>query len=458
MVSRILWLMSSESLLIPTLASISKLEGHNWRHGDIEDMIKTVAFLKGKKWTSMMVKRVYFGNWLRDYSQAMDVGTLKSMQADTIRILLWVLSFMTFGYATAEFEVTAERLGVYRPEEHIDNPKGYADDQDARQYDQRLRPPIQRIELEIDHQTGMKNYIANDNLGIATSSGYVRHSLERSIHYGRLYTNGSGGSKGKEADLCEALRCLGQALHTMEDFAAHSNYLELSLREMGHRNVFPHVGSATEMDFRGRRAFPLITGTFGMVDFLHSVLGEATDHLSQSEVSEVDELNKALASAEKGQGVGGSSRGFGEEAGNSAAGLINLLSQVPGAGELSREAEDLQAASAEQKRMNSYGDFGGGGYGTRSTQPPTFQGPPGSQGGPPSYGIPGTNIDPQETIRKIYPILEFRDKVVRSISATIEKIPGLESLVEKITETVTLFVMSLLGPFVRKARSGSKYV
>lgn len=26
---------------------------------------------------------------------------------------------MSFGYATGEFEVTAERLGVYRPEEHI---------------------------------------------------------------------------------------------------------------------------------------------------------------------------------------------------------------------------------------------------------------------------------------------------------------------------------------------------
>lgn len=26
---------------------------------------------------------------------------------------------MSFGYATGEFEVTADRLGVYRPEEHI---------------------------------------------------------------------------------------------------------------------------------------------------------------------------------------------------------------------------------------------------------------------------------------------------------------------------------------------------
>jgi branched-subunit amino acid ABC-type transport system permease component len=73
--------------------------------------------LVGHKWTSMMLKRTYFGNWLRDYSQAVDVGTLKGVQADTIRVLVWVLAFMSFGYATAEFEVTAERLGVYRPEE-----------------------------------------------------------------------------------------------------------------------------------------------------------------------------------------------------------------------------------------------------------------------------------------------------------------------------------------------------
>lgn len=48
------------------------------------------------------------------------MGTLTKVQADTIRILVWVLSFMAFGYATGEFEVTSERLGVYRPEEHIE--------------------------------------------------------------------------------------------------------------------------------------------------------------------------------------------------------------------------------------------------------------------------------------------------------------------------------------------------
>lgn len=137
------------------IASISKIEGHNWRHGDIEDMLKQVAFLKGHKWSSMMIKRVYFGNWLRDYSQAVDVGTLKGVSGSAIRLLVWILAFMSFGYATAEFEVSEERLGVYRPEEHIDNPKDYADNVDARQYDPRLRPPIIKEELAVDPRTGM---------------------------------------------------------------------------------------------------------------------------------------------------------------------------------------------------------------------------------------------------------------------------------------------------------------
>ena len=73
----------------------------------------------GKKFSKMDVKRVYFGNWLRDYSQAVDVGTVKYVSAEAIRLLLWVLGFMSFGYGTGEFEVTRDRLGCYRPEEYV---------------------------------------------------------------------------------------------------------------------------------------------------------------------------------------------------------------------------------------------------------------------------------------------------------------------------------------------------
>ncbi|KAL8781857.1 MAG: hypothetical protein Q9213_005798 [Squamulea squamosa] len=432
------------------IASISKIEGRNWRHGDIEDMLKTIAFIKGHKWTSMMVKRVYFGNWLRDYSQAVDVGTLKGIQSATIRILVWVLSFLSFGYATAEFEVTEERLGVYRPEEHIDNPKDYADNADARQYDPRLRPPVLPIELQVDPNTGMKNYIANEGLGIATSAGYIKHSFARSIHFGRVYTNGAGSSRGREADLCEALRCLGQGLHCMEDFGAHTNYTELALREMGYHNVFPHCGPATEISIRGRRVFPLVTGTFGAVDFLHSVLGEATDHFAQTEVEQMDialgdAQKQSKSSSAARSGVDGSRGGESQ-----LSSMTTLLSQVPGTGELAQQAQQLQAQADAQEQANlGHRDASAGAPIMNVTT--QFSAPPGTQGGPPGPGIPGMspNFDPIKTAAQIYPILEFRDKVAKAISATIEKIPGLEALVEKITERLTLFVLSLLAPFVR---------
>ena len=55
-----------------------------------------------------------------------------------------------------------------------------------------------------------------------------------------------------------------------KDYSAHSNYCELALRELGFRNVFPHTGHATEINLRGKQVFPIVTGTFGAVDFLHS--------------------------------------------------------------------------------------------------------------------------------------------------------------------------------------------
>ena len=206
---------------------------------------------------------------MRDYSQAVDVGTVKFVSAEAIRIVLWILGFMSFGYGTKEFEVTTERLGCYRPEEHIDNPKDYAENEDARQYDRRLRGPVdERRELAIDPEVGLKAYIASENLGITTSASLVRKLYGESIELGRKYAR----NKNK-ADLHEALRLLGTANHCLEDFSAHSNYVELALIELGERDVFPHVGRNCQINIRGTRhqVYPLVTGTFGGVDFLHSV-------------------------------------------------------------------------------------------------------------------------------------------------------------------------------------------
>lgn len=153
-----------------------------------------------------------------------------------------------------------------------------------------------------------------------------------------------------------------------------------------------------------------MTGTFGGVDFLHSVLGEATDHVTQSEVdqSEVDQMNAALNRAEQNQHDG--SRSLGSN--TSAAGLTDLLSQVPGTESLVREAHELQAASEAQAAQNqqpggfdqSYApyqnEYGTTRIGTGSNF--NFQAPP--------------SVDPQQVIAKIYPLFVFRDKVVRTIA------------------------------------------
>lgn len=417
----------------------------------------------------------------------------------------------------------------------------------------------------------MKNYIANCKGDWATSAAFVKYSFERSIHHGRLYTNGHGFFKGKDEDLAEALRLLGQGLHCLEDFGAHSNYTELALREQGHHNVFCHVGSATQINLCGKQVFPLVTGTFGTVDFIHSVLGEANDHFSQSEVNEMDD---ALGTAQTAA-----------QSSHPLTTLIKLLSKLPGTRELCAEAEQLQRNSNQRSRelgmaanesanwyegsrgLEDTSDFPGAsheqsrasqsdysvpqavypnqqqGRWDQSPQQPQWNAPQHPQSfnmvatdnyssAPPGYqqgssqqqqyehqvapweqestqpafnqqtqapqpqwnqqpqaqqsqdfsaqqqitsdikpqstpsapqqtpssapdGIPGMpNFDAAKTIQQIYPILAFRDKVVRTISAVIEKIPGLEALVDRITETLTIFILSLLAPFVRPVLTG----
>lgn len=288
----------------------------------------------------------------------------------------------------------------------------------------------------------MKNYIANEQGGWATSAGYIKFSFSRAIHYGRLYTSGGSGDRNNEEHLAEALRCLGQGLHCLEDFGAHTNYTELALRELGYHNVFPHTGEQTQIDLHGKHVFPLVTGTFGGVDFFHSVLGEATDHFTQTQVdeSELAQMNATLANS-----VGDNKKG-GSGGSDPTSSLCSALEKIPGTGGLVQEALSLKASSDAQAASNSRGG-GDGGY-SSSRAEPTFDAPPGSVGGPPGPDIPGTNTDPATIVPKIYPILEFRDKVVRSISAIVSKIPGLEKLIETITERVTIFVFALLAPFI----------
>lgn len=403
----IFWAHPSHAFGAGNIAGTARIEGINWRHGDIEDTLLTLLMSRAtnKKFSKMDVKRVYFGNWLRDYSQAVDVGTVKMVSAEAIRILLWILGFLGFGYGTKEFEVTRDRLGCYRPEEHIDNPKDYADNIDARQYDRRLRGPVdERRELSIDNRTGLKNYIASEDLGITTSAGLVRDLFRRCIHLGRSYNR----NKNK-ADLYEALRLLGTGCHCLEDYSAHSNYIELALIEMGERNVFPHVGRNTQVHVQGARGpiYPIITGTFGGVDFLHSVMGEFSDKATQSELQELEGTMSANNNRE-----------------NTSI-IKDLLDQLPGGlfgdKDQATKADELQANAQAAQMQNMH---------ISPKEPEAF------------------TQQMQEVVKQIHPIMEWHDEIMQSITEFIEKIPILPELIEQLQDQVNIFVFSLLAPFV----------
>ncbi|CUS14189.1 unnamed protein product [Tuber aestivum] len=419
------------------IVNVSQVAGKNWRHGDIEEALLELFLSQAgsKKFDRLNVKRVYFGNWLRDYSQAVDVGGLKQLPKDAIRVLvsccqlkllmriwltdrdtwqLWVLSFITFGFATGEFEVTEERLGCYRPEEHIDNPKGYAGNEDARKYDCRLRGPVDEgKELAVDERTGLKAYIASEDRGMDTSAGLVRRRFEEAIEKGRAY-----GRDGRDVDLYEALRLLGTGLHCLEDYAAHSNYCELALRELGPQ-VYPHVGEQTEIEVNGKRVFPVVTGTFGMTDFLHSVLGEVSDKMVQSEVQDLDSKLSSASDPNRSS--------------EATSTLKGILDNIPWAllgigGDFGSEADRLQQ-NANAKKLER-----------TSIQPKMDVA---------GYDMEEMKRQTEQTVKDIFPILEFHDKVIKAFQTGIDKIPGASALMENLTGAMQIYVFSILAPYIK---------
>jgi Heterokaryon incompatibility protein Het-C len=263
----------------------------------------------------------------------------------------------------------------------------------------------ERRELAIDEQTGLKNYIANERAGIDTSAGLVRNLFGHSIQLGRKYAR----SKNQD-DLYEALRLLGTGCHCLEDFSAHSNYTELALIELGERDIFPHVGRRAQVHLRELRrpVYALCTGTFGGVDFLHSVMGEFDDKATQSEIQELENtMNQAQNNQE-----------------NTSA-LQDLLNKVPdgifGGQNEAQKVDDLKQNAQAHQMQN-----------TRISP-----------------------RQPEEWLRyindvqkQIYPILEWHDDIMKSITETIDKIPILPDLMEQIQDQINVFVFSLLAPFV----------
>jgi hypothetical protein len=228
---------------------------HGHSHQTIEWVLNDLGYRREE------VDAVYFGNWLRDYSQVIDpklvrapdmpkkFPTILSRAAWTELVdVLAIKKFPDLRMANpVEMKVTPKKLGVYLPSEHIDNPLVTTPPfPDPTLRDPEFEPWVLPDDpvLAVDPETSMKRYISR-------SVEYMQHQLRQSMR-------GPRSLRG--------LRHFGAALHVLEDLFAHSNFTELSLIKAGHGNVLPWT---TPTD--GKWRLPLVTGTFGGSDIVASL-------------------------------------------------------------------------------------------------------------------------------------------------------------------------------------------
>lgn len=232
----------------------------------------------------------------------------------------------------------------------------------------------------------------------------MRNLLRRSVELMRQYKQNNN-----EADYAESLRLLGTATHCLEDYSAHSNYIELALIEIGERDVFPHVGRDTKVRVNdaNQEIYPLVTGTFGGVDFLHSVCGEISDKATQSEI---EELEGTVNDAQRSQNV---------------SAIKKLLDDLPpglfGSKDEKAKVDEIQANAAASQMQNMR---------ISPKEPEEF------------------TRQAEEITRQIYPVLEFHDEIMRTISNAIENIPILPEILEKLQEQLSVFCFSVIAPFI----------
>ncbi len=226
-------------------------------HQTIEWVLQDLNFSR------VEIDAVYFGNWLRDYSQVVDPKITRgadmpkkfpaTLSREAWTRLVDVLAAKKFidlrMLYPNEMKVTPRKLGVYRPTEHIDNPLVI----DPPFPDPKVRDPDFEAwvtpgdpSLDAELATSMKRYIGN-------AVGYMEQELRLAMQQRRTL---------------DGLRSFGAALHVLEDLFAHSNFVELSLIKAGHVRVLPWT---TPVHVKWN--LPLVTGTFGATDVVASLAG-----------------------------------------------------------------------------------------------------------------------------------------------------------------------------------------
>lgn len=207
------------------------------------------------------VEEMYAGNWMRDYSQLnvplvhnalgqiptkLDESSDETIGAqgatDISTGLLRALAMLEFGPEITDQLITPQNIGVYKPEEHMDNPLGTrVEDHLVVDSTTGTHKPAEQTSPEQDGTGGwhavqpeINDQLAgsaipglqmeNPNLNVLSSSGLGSH-IYNSVEWAKdKFRNAAESGPTPRGRMF-----LGTGLHVIEDYFAHSNFIEVSL-------------------------------------------------------------------------------------------------------------------------------------------------------------------------------------------------------------------------------------
>jgi hypothetical protein len=185
-------------------------------HGGIEEpALEEAGFSKAE------ANSTYAGNWLRDFSQQLDVA---SADAGARLEIIKILFTGQFGRAP-----DGNEIGRYLPSEHVDNPSGSESAEnpnigaDTRAQRRQALTPAQRDFVDEEQTAKFRQHIASQAAAsglpdyIERAKEHVKRQLAEAATLGRT-------DKGRAA--------LGNGLHAVEDYYAHSNFVEVALAQL----------------------------------------------------------------------------------------------------------------------------------------------------------------------------------------------------------------------------------
>lgn len=199
--------------------------------------------------------------------------------------------------------------------------------------------------------------------------------------------------------------------------------MELSLIELGEDGVFPFVGRNTSINIPGTGdadVYPIVTGTYGAKDFLHSVLGELTDWAAQVkmkslEVEEEQPWRQRVESA-------------------STSHLFSLFQRFPG--QLDGEGEEEKMEQFEEQRLRASAEY----HDVSPTDYARWE---------------KFLIQAKETI---IPIMEWNDHIRQQTRDLTSRFALSPDTVDSIRLEITSFILSVLSPWIlpimKHVRSG----